>query len=110
MKMAVSSQKTSPVPAHGGLVPRAFSTEATHLGPRPSVIRGWSDSLLEGVTHVICARLQFLMSVSTLCEPMTFLLTQSGPVQSSDPAAFSLASHMCRMEFGASHIESGESL
>src|SRR5215469_7216132 len=61
--MTVLSQYVSPF-AHFGCCPIAFTIDATHDGPDPSVSPAWSDCSPSGITQFTCFRLHLLMSVS----------------------------------------------
>ncbi len=73
MKIAVLDQKE--------LFPIAFTMEATHDGPVPSVSLGWSDTWPLGMTQVTFARFPLLISESTCVYCSTTSFFQSDPVQ-----------------------------
>src|SRR5579864_2547609 len=61
-----------------GELPMALTTEATQLGPLPSVCDGWSDSNDVGITHETAGKVPFAMSLSTAVFGVT-TCDQSGP-------------------------------
>src|SRR5207247_3850764 len=94
----------SPVLWQAWLLPMAFTMEATHDGPLPSVLRAWSDWGAFGITQLTFASLQFWISVRTVVCGITTWFTQSAPVQTSFPFCFS-GTHMCLIASGAVQIE-----
>jgi hypothetical protein len=71
------------------LLPIAFTTDATHDGPEPSLIPGWSDACPLGITQ-------------TCVFGMITLLVQSAPVQAVPFGGGAFGTQMCSILVGRS--------
>src|SRR5579872_6283029 len=90
------------------LLPMAFTIDATHDGPEPSVIAAWSEASPLGITQFTLASLQLGMSFSTsVGATSTYpfalgFLIQSGPIHFV-PAEF--GTQTASSASGADHSE-----
>src|SRR5215467_3322554 len=64
IKMAVVSQKLLPSGFLHGLLPMAFTSEATHEGPPPVLDLARSELAAVGITQVTCWSLQLGLATS----------------------------------------------
>jgi hypothetical protein len=89
------------------LLPTAFTTDATHDGPEPSLIPGWSDACPRGMTQLTLASWPFAISVNTCVFGMITLLVQSAPVQAVPFGGGAFGTQMCSILVGAFQIIPG---
>jgi len=86
-------------------LPIAFTTDATHDGPEPSLIPGWSDACPLGMTQLTLASGPFAISVNTCVFGM--LLVESAPVQAVPFGGGAFGTQMCSILAGAFQIIPG---
>lgn len=96
----MSSQYPAP-PSQSVLTPIAFTMEATHEGPPPSLKPAWSEFAPLGTTQLSDRRLQLAVSCKTSAGLRSTLFDHSGPVQI--PPGL-LGSQICSIALGAVQI------